>query len=118
VPGFEKGFRPGRVKMIRILQGTLTGIAICKDMDFPRLGREYGRQDVRLMLVPAWDFGRDNWQHSRVAILRGVEDDYTIARAERWISHPERLLRSSPLSGAEFESSLRKCGRQGVGGNR
>ena len=40
VPGFEKGFRPGRVKMIRILQGTLTEISICKDMDFPRLGRE------------------------------------------------------------------------------
>ena len=83
VPGFEKGFFPGRVKMIRILQGTLTGIAICKDMDFPKLGREYGRQDVRLMLVPAWDFGRDNWQHSRVAILRGVEDGYTIARAAK-----------------------------------
>jgi apolipoprotein N-acyltransferase len=69
--------------MIRIVQRTLSGIAICKDMDFPRLGREYSRQDVRLMLVPAWDFGRDNWQHSRVAILRGVEDGYTIARAAK-----------------------------------
>jgi apolipoprotein N-acyltransferase len=83
VPHFEDGFVPGRVKMIRILQGTLTGIAICKDMDFPRLGREYSRQDVRLMLVPAWDFGTDNWQHSRVAILRGVEGGYAIARAAR-----------------------------------
>ena len=83
VPGFEDAFVPGRVKMIRIVQGTLTGIAICRDMDFPRLGREYSRQDVRLMLVPAWDFGRDNWQHSRVAILRGVEGGYAIARAAR-----------------------------------
>ena len=83
VPGFEDSFVPGRVKMIRIVQGTLTGIAICKDMDFPRLGREYSRQDVRLMLVPAWDFERDDWQHSRVAILRGVEGGYTIARAAR-----------------------------------
>jgi apolipoprotein N-acyltransferase len=83
VPGFEDSFVLGRVKMIRIVQGTLTGIAICKDMDFPRLGREYSRQDVRLMLVPAWEFGRDDWQHSRVAILRGVEGGYTIARAAR-----------------------------------
>jgi apolipoprotein N-acyltransferase len=83
VPRFEDAFVPGHVKMIRILQGTLTGIAICKDMDFPRLGREYSRADVRLMLVPAWDFGRDDWLHSRVAILRGVEGGYAIARAAR-----------------------------------
>jgi apolipoprotein N-acyltransferase len=83
VPGFEDSFIPGHVMMMRILQGTMTGIAICKDMDFPRLGRDNGRHEVRLMLVPAWDFGSDNWQHSRVAILRGVEGGYTIARAAR-----------------------------------
>jgi len=52
-------------------------------MDFPRLGREYGRAEVRLMLVPGWDFGRDAWEHSRVAVLRGVEGGYSIVRAAR-----------------------------------
>ena len=113
VPGFEDAFVPGRVKMIRILQGTLTGIAICKDMDFPRLGREYSRQDVRLMLVPAWDFRRDNWQHSRVAILRGVEDGYTIARAARdgFLTLSDsygRVLYQAPSSNRPYASLVAK----------
>jgi len=83
VPGFEDAFVPGRIMIARIVEGTLTGIAICKDMDFPRLGREYGRASARLMLVPAYDFGRDDWEHSRVAILRGVEGGYSIVRSAR-----------------------------------
>jgi apolipoprotein N-acyltransferase len=83
VPGFEDAFVPGRIMIARIVEGTLTGIAICKDMDFPRLGREYGQASVRLMLVPAYDFGRDDWEHSRVAILRGVEGGYSIVRSAR-----------------------------------
>ena len=99
--------------MIRIVQGTLTGIAICKDMDFPRLGREYSRQDVRLMLVPAWDFGRDNWQHSRVAILRGVEGGYTIARAakEGFLTLSDsygRVLYQAPSTNRPYASLVAK----------
>jgi apolipoprotein N-acyltransferase len=83
LPGIEDGFIPGRMRTVRIVENTLTGIAISKDMDFPRLGREYGRAEVRLMLVPGWDFGRDAWEHSRVAVLRGVEDGYSVVRAAR-----------------------------------
>jgi apolipoprotein N-acyltransferase len=36
-----------------------------------------------MMLVPAWDFGRDDWPHSRMSMLRGVEGGFTIARAAR-----------------------------------
>jgi apolipoprotein N-acyltransferase len=113
VPRFEDAFVPGRVKMIRIVQGTLSGIAICKDMDFPRLGREYSRQDVRLMLVPAWDFGRDNWQHSRVAILRGVEGGYTIARAAKdgFLTLSDsygRVLYQAPSSNRPYASLVAK----------
>lgn len=113
VPGFEDEFVPGRLKMIRIVQGTLTGMAICKDMDFPKLGREYSKQDVRLMLVPAWDFGRDNWQHSRVAILRGVEGGYTIARAARdgFLTLSDsygRVLYQAPSSNRPYASLVAK----------
>jgi apolipoprotein N-acyltransferase len=83
IPGFEKAFVPGRIRIVRIVEDTLTGIAIGQDMDFPRLGREYGQAEVRLMLVPGWDFGRDGWEHSRVAVLRGVEGGYSIVRAAR-----------------------------------
>lgn len=83
VPGFEDAFVPGKLMTLKIIDGNPTGIAICKDMDFPELGREYGERDARLLLVPAWDFRRDGWQHSRMAVLRGVEDGYAIARAAR-----------------------------------
>ena len=50
-------------------------------MDFPDLGRRYAGVDV--MLVPAWDFTRDAWLHSRMAVLRGVENGYVIVRSAR-----------------------------------
>lgn len=56
-------------------------MAICKDMDFPAWLREY--QQVDLLFVPAWDFVQDGWLHSRMAIMRGVENGYTIVRAGR-----------------------------------
>jgi apolipoprotein N-acyltransferase len=33
-----------------------------------------------LLLVPAWDFVNDGWLHSRMAVLRGVEGGYAVAR--------------------------------------
>ena len=59
------------------------GLTICKDMDFPRLSREYGNDGVGLLLVPAWDFDADGWLHGRMAILRGVESGFSIARAPK-----------------------------------
>ena len=57
------------------------GVAICKDMDFPGMIRGYGERGVQLLLVPAWDFVRDGRLHSRMALVRGVENGFAIARA-------------------------------------
>lgn len=82
VPGWEKRYTPG--DHYTMLPGTpRTGLAICKDMDFPTIGRAYGVRDAQLLLVPAWDFDTDDWVHSRIAILRGVESGFAIARAAR-----------------------------------
>jgi apolipoprotein N-acyltransferase len=35
------------------------------------------------MYVPAWDFIKDGWLHSRMAILRGVENGNAIVRTAR-----------------------------------
>jgi hypothetical protein len=51
------------------------GVEICKDMDFPALTQRYADANVELLLVPAWDFRVDGWLHSRMAIMRGVEND-------------------------------------------
>src|SRR5271166_685419 len=59
------------------------GVEICKDMDFPLLARQYANDGAGLMLVPAWDFIADGWLHDRMAILRGVESGFNIARVAK-----------------------------------
>jgi apolipoprotein N-acyltransferase len=81
VPHFEDVDRPGTQRTILKKPSGIWGMEICKDMDFPRLSREYGSDGVGLLLVPAWDFTLDGWLHGRMAILRGVENGFTIVRA-------------------------------------
>jgi apolipoprotein N-acyltransferase len=54
---------------------------ICKDMDFPDTVRGTAQGGVRLMIVPANDFGRDGWLHARMAIMRGVENGFAVLRS-------------------------------------
>ena len=83
VPGFEDVDQPGtRITVVDQPSG-VWGIQICKDMDFPRLSRDYGAKGVGLLLVPAWDFTLDGWLHGRMAVMRGVESGFTIARAAK-----------------------------------
>jgi apolipoprotein N-acyltransferase len=77
IPGLESQFSPGPDSLI---MGKL-GVAICKDMDFAPMIRGYGQRGAKLMLVPAWDFGADGKLHSRMAVVRGVENGFAIARA-------------------------------------
>ena len=81
VPVFEDRFTPGNTTAL--IGDTRVGLTICKDNDFPALGREYGEREAQLLLVPAWDFQLDGWLHSRMAILRGVESGFAIARTAR-----------------------------------
>lgn len=54
---------------------------ICKDMDFAGTVRATAAHGVRLMIVPADDFGRDQWIHARMAIMRGVENGFAVLRS-------------------------------------
>ena len=82
IPGFEAQYAPGTG--YTMLDGTpRIGLAVCKDMDFHDIGRAYASRDTQLLLVPAWDFGVDGWMHGRMAIMRGVESGFAIARAAR-----------------------------------
>ncbi len=56
------------------------GVSICKDLDFPSIGRRYSQAGTGLMLVPAWDFGKDARLHAQMAWLRGVEGGYSVVR--------------------------------------
>lgn len=83
LPPFESQFTVGTTRTILPQPSGLWGITICKDMDFPQLSRQYGMEGTSLLLVPAWDFDADGWLHGRMAILRGIEDGFSIARAPR-----------------------------------
>jgi len=83
VPRIEVGYVTGSDYSVLRQPSGVWGVTICKDMDFPALGRQYGRLGTGVLLVPAWDFVIDDWYHARMAILRGVESGFSVARAAK-----------------------------------
>jgi apolipoprotein N-acyltransferase len=83
IPGLEASFTSGRDLVVRQVEASRVGIAICKDMDFPTLGRRYAVLGADALLVPAWDFDQDALWHARMAILRGVESGFAVVRSAR-----------------------------------
>lgn len=81
IPVYEANYRVGEsLGVLSTAQGTW-GVAICRDMDFPDLGRSYSRAGVGIMLIPAWDFVADGRIHARMAVMRGVEGGYAVVRS-------------------------------------
>jgi apolipoprotein N-acyltransferase len=82
VPGWEDQLTPGtEISVLPQPEGRV-GIQICYDMDFPEWSRRYARQQVGLMLVPAWDQGvnLDGAWHGHMSVMRGVEGGFTVVR--------------------------------------
>ncbi len=82
LPGVEPE-KPGHARALVDQPSGRWALQICKDMDFPKLSREYARDGAVLLLVPAWDFNVDRWLHARMAVLRAVENGFALARAAR-----------------------------------
>jgi len=83
VPGLERQFKPGNLIGLFKFDGLHSGVAICKDLDFQETIRDYGRNGISVLFVPAWDFVVDDWLHSRMAILRSVENGFWQVRCAR-----------------------------------
>ncbi|KAB7530230.1 hypothetical protein F8C76_01595 [Flagellimonas olearia] len=81
IKGLEDEFSPGNSPGIFKYEGLRMGTAICKDLDFPDYINRYN--DIHLLVVPAWDFVADEWLHSRMAILRSVENGFSQIRSAR-----------------------------------
>jgi apolipoprotein N-acyltransferase len=82
LPGIEPE-KPGDKRVNLDRPSGRWGLQICKDMDFPKLSREYAGDGANLLLVPAWDFNVDRWLHARMAVLRAVENGFALARSAR-----------------------------------
>jgi apolipoprotein N-acyltransferase len=80
LPGPETGYVAGTSPGQFETAAGRWGLAICKDMDFPAWSRAYGALGVRVMAVPAWDFVADGRLHARMAVMRGVENGFSLAR--------------------------------------
>lgn len=83
INGLENQFVPGNRLGLFKFGNVRSGIAICKDLDFPGYIHQYGRSRVAFLCIPAWDFVVDDWLHSRMAILRGVENGFSEVRTAR-----------------------------------
>lgn len=77
------------------------GLAICKDMDFHDIAHAYAVRHAQVLLVPASDFTVDGWLHSLMAIMRGVESGFALARA----AHAGRLTLSDDRGRVVAEAS-------------
>jgi apolipoprotein N-acyltransferase len=83
LPPFELKFAPGKELVLLHQPHNAWGVEICKDMDFTDPSRRYGQEGVGLMLVPAWDFNVDRAWHGHIAVMRGVEDGFSVSRAAK-----------------------------------
>jgi apolipoprotein N-acyltransferase len=83
LPPFESKFTPGTTITLLPKRAEACGVAICKDFDFASPARRYGLAGAGLMLAPAWDFTIDRWWHGHIAIMRGVENGFSLARAAK-----------------------------------
>jgi len=98
------------------------GLEICKDMDFHAMLRaDEVATHPRLLAVPAWDFGTDDWSHARVAILRSVENGVPMARSARegLLTLNDRYGRLIAIkkNGDDFSTLVGDLPLDGVGGN-
>ena len=111
LPPFESNLKPGTTLVLLPRQKQLWGVAICKDMDFANPARRYGREGAGLLLVPAWDFVVDRSWHGHIAVMRGVEDGFSIARAAKrgWLTVSDdrgRIVGEASSGSAPFATLL------------
>jgi apolipoprotein N-acyltransferase len=82
VPTWESRSTPGTGISVLTQPAGKIGIEICRDMDYPELSRRYAKQQVGLVLVPAWDQGIDvdaAW-HGHLSLMRAVESGFSMVR--------------------------------------
>ncbi|TCO62372.1 nitrilase-related carbon-nitrogen hydrolase [Actinocrispum wychmicini] len=60
-----------------------TGVVICADVNFPAPTRDYANAGTEILAIPASDEDTNGWQHSRTALIRGVENGQAVVWSDR-----------------------------------
>ena len=79
VPGASHKAGDGKLPVIDTVFGRISS-AICYDLDFPNLIRQAGRAEADLFLAPAWDWRAIDPLHTRMAIVRAIENGFALVR--------------------------------------
>jgi apolipoprotein N-acyltransferase len=83
IPSLEWDYKPGSKPAIFDAPWGRTAVLISQDLDFIETARELATHDVRVVLAPASDWRSSEQIHQRMAVLRGVEAGFSLARAAR-----------------------------------
>jgi len=82
VPGDPERGADKEIPVVATSLGNLAG-AVCFDADFPNLMWKAGRRHADLLVVPASDWRQIDPLHTRMALVRGVENGCSVIRATR-----------------------------------
>lgn len=83
VSDLEEDYEAGSQPAIFDAPWGRTAVLISQDLDFPDLARELAAKDVRVVMAPASDWAGSESIHQQMAVVRGVESGFSIARAAR-----------------------------------
>ncbi len=83
VPSLEEDYRAGSKPAIFDAPWGRSAVLISQDLDFPDTARELAAHDVRVVMAPASDWTGSELIHQRMAVVRGVEFGFSLARAAR-----------------------------------
>ncbi|WP_103348220.1 acyltransferase [Amycolatopsis sp. CA-128772] len=76
---WHNGDSPNLVSGTELTRFAATGLMVCMDVNFADPSGEYGEAGTGLVLIPASDEDADGWAHSRTALIRGVENGFSVA---------------------------------------
>jgi len=82
VPGDPERGADSRIPVVATELGRLAG-AVCFDADFPDLILRAGRRHADLLVVPSSDWRAIDPLHTRMALVRGVENGCSVVRPTR-----------------------------------
>jgi len=83
IPSLESDYKAGSKPAIFDPPWGRTAVLISQDLDFPDTARELAAYDVRMVVAPASDWQGSEVIHQRMAVVRGVESGFSLARAAR-----------------------------------
>ena len=107
IPSLEWDYKAGSKPAIFDAPWGRTAVLISQDLDFPDTARELAADNVRVVVAPASDWRGSEVIHQRMAVVRGVESGFSLARAARGgilsanDSRGRLIAMRAPLHGAD-----------------